>query len=282
MVEYKNIKQIPELGLENVQEYSRILKEGLGREAEPKLYMDTKVKSTRDLKKLKETFKKFKGYKNYEQFQKVIDRVGLYDYGEVMVVVFWYVYFLHQDGMSTDDDLNKGYKEVVDYIITKIGKTKYYTLDNLDELLKIEQEGNLKYKKLKMVMTDSERGEGLKTLNFELVGDGDYEITYTELLRIPEEEREGRFTFYGEKHLYEFLDVVYQISQDHPEVLLVLIHGFKILKKEVNGGYNADKEETIKQIEEVIKKIRQSLLTPKNSEWKELLEKDRRILGWWD
>lgn len=282
MVEYKNIKQIPELGLENVQEYSRILKEGLGWEAEPKLYMDTKVKSTRDRKKLKETFKKFKGYKNYEQFQKVIDRVGLYDYGEVMVVVFWYVYFLHQDGISTDDDLNKGYKEVVDYIITKIGKTKYYTLDNLDELLKIEQEGNLKYKKLKMVMTDSERGEGLKTLNFELVGDGDYEITYTELLRIPEEEREGRFTFYGEKHLYEFLDVVYQISQDHPEVLLVLIHGFKILKKEVNGGYNADKEETIKQIEEVIKKIRQSLMTPKNSEWKELLEKDRRILGWWD
>ena len=282
MVEYKNIKQIPELDLENVQEYSRILKEGLGWEAEPKLYMDTKVKSTRDRKKLKETFKKFKGYKNYEQFQKVIDRVGLYDYGEVMVVVFWYVYFLHQDGMSTEDDLNKGYKEVVDYIITKIGKTKYYTLDNLDELLKIEQEGNLKYKKLKMVMTDSERGEGLKTLNFELVGDGDYEITYTELLRIPEEEREGRFTFYGEKHLYEFLDVVYQISQNHPEVLLVLIHGFKILKKEVNGGYNADKEETIKQIEEVIKKIRQSLLTPKNSEWKELLEKDRRILGWWD
>lgn len=282
MVEYKNIKQIPELDLENVQEYSRILKEGLGWEAEPKLYMDTKVKSTRDRKKLKETFKKFKGYKNYEQFQKVIDRVGLYDYGEVMVVVFWYVYFLHQDGISTDEDLNKGYKEVVDYIITKIGKTKYYTLDNLDELLKIEQEGNLKYKKLKMVMTDSERGEGLKTLNFELVGDGDYEITYTELLRIPEEEREGRFTFYGEKHLYEFLDVVYQISQDHPEVLLVLIHGFKILKKEVNGGYNADKEETIKQIEEVIKKIRQSLMTPKNSEWKELLEKDRRILGWWD
>ena len=282
MVEYKNIKQIPELGLENVQEYSRILKEGLGWEAEPKLYMDTKVKSTRDRKKLKETFKKFEGYKNYEQFQKVIDRAGLYDYGEVMVVVFWYVYFLHQDGISTDDDLNKGYKEVVDYIITKIGKTKYYTLDNLDELLKIEQEGNLKYKKLKMVMTDSERGEGLKTLNFELVGDGDYEITYTELLRIPEEEREGRFTFYGEKHLYEFLDVVYQISQNHPEVLLVLIHGFKILKKEVNGGYNADKEETIKQIEEVIKKIRQSLLTPKNSEWKELLEKDRRILGWWD
>lgn len=282
MVEYKNIKQIPELDLENVQEYSRILKEGLGWEAEPKLYMDTKVKSTRDRKKLKETFKKFKGYKNYEQFQKVIDRVGLYDYGEVMVVVFWYVYFLHQDGISTDEDLNKGYKEVVDYIITKIGKTKYYTLDNLDELLKIEQEGNLKYKKLKMVMTDSERGEGLKTLNFELVGDGDYEITYTELLRIPEEEREGRFTFYGEKHLYEFLDVVYQISQDHPEVLLVLIHGFKILKKEVNGGYNADKEVTIKQIEEVIKKIRQSLMTPKNSEWKELLEKDRRILGWWD
>lgn len=282
MVEYKNIKQIPELDLENVQEYSRILKEGLGWEAEPKLYMDTKVKSTRDRKKLKETFKKFEGYKNYEQFQKVIDRAGLYDYGEVMVVVFWYVYFLHQDGISTDDDLNKGYKEVVDYIITKIGKTKYYTLDNLDELLKIEQEGNLKYKKLKMVMTDSERGEGLKTLNFELVGDGDYEITYTELLRIPEEEREGRFTFYGEKHLYEFLDVVYQISQNHPEVLLVLIHGFKILKKEVNGGYNADKEETIKQIEEVIKKIRQSLLTPKNSEWKELLEKDRRILGWWD
>lgn len=282
MVEYKNIKQIPELDLENVQGYSRILKEGLGWEAEPKLYMDTKVKSTRDRKKLKETFKKFKGYKNYEQFQKVIDRVGLYDYGEVMVVVFWYVYFLHQDGISTDEDLNKGYKEVVDYIITKIGKTKYYTLDNLDELLKIEQEGNLKYKKLKMVMTDSERGEGLKTLNFELVGDGDYEITYTELLRIPEEEREGRFTFYGEKHLYEFLDVVYQISQDHPEVLLVLIHGFKILKKEVNGGYNADKEETIKQIEEVIKKIRQSLMTPKNSEWKELLEKDRRILGWWD
>lgn len=282
MVEYKNIKQIPELDLENVQEYSRILKEGLGWEAEPKLYMDTKVKSTRDRKKLKETFKKFKGYKNYEQFQKVIDRVGLYDYGEVMVVVFWYVYFLHQDGISTDEDLNKGYKEVVDYIITKIGKTKYYTLDNLDELLKIEQEGNLKYKKLKMVMTDSERGEGLKTLNFELVGDGDYEITYTELLRIPEEEREGRFTFYGEKHLYEFLDVVYQISQNHPEVLLVLIHGFKILKKEVNGGYNADKEVTIKQIEEVIKKIRQSLMTPKNSEWKELLEKDRRILGWWD
>lgn len=282
MVEYKNIKQIPELDLENVQEYSRILKEGLGREAEPKLYMDTKVKSTRDRKKLKETFKKFKGYKNYEQFQKVIDRVGLYDYGEVMVVVFWYVYFLHQDGISTDEDLNKGYKEVVDFIITKIGKTKYYTLDNLDELLKIEQEGNLKYKKLKMVMTDSERGEGIKTLNFELVGDGDYEITYTELLRIPEEEREGRFTFYGEKHLYEFLDVVYQISQNHPEVLLVLIHGFKILKKEVNGGYNADKEETIKQIEEVIKKIRQSLMTPKNSEWKELLEKDRRILGWWD
>lgn len=282
MVEYKNIKQIPELDLENVQEYSRILKEGLGREAEPKLYMDTKVKSTRDRKKLKETFKKFKGYKNYEQFQKVIDRVGLYDYGEVMVVVFWYVYFLHQDGISTDEDLNKGYKEVVDYIITKIGKTKYYTLDNLDELLQIEQEGNLKYKKLKMVMTDSERGEGLKTLNFELVGDGDYEITYTELLRIPEEEREGRFTFYGEKHLYEFLDVVYQISQNHPEVLLVLIHGFKILKKEVNGGYNEDKEVTIKQIEEVIKKIRQSLMTPKNSEWKELLEKDRRILGWWD
>lgn len=282
MIEYKNIKQIPELDLENVQEYSRILKEGLGWEAEPKVYRNTKVKSTRDRKKLKETFKKFKGYKNYEQFQKVIDRAGLYDYGEVMVVVFWYVYFLHQDGISTDDDLNKGYKEVVDYIITKIGKTKYYTLDNLDELLKIEQEGNLKYKKLKMVMTDSERGEGLKTLNFELVGDGDYEITYTELLRIPEEEREGRFTFYGEKHLYEFLDVVYQISQDHPEVLLVLIHGFKILKKEVNGGYNADKEETIKQIEEVIKKIRQSLLTPKNSEWKELLEKDRRILGWWD
>lgn len=282
MIEYKNIKQIPELALENVQEYSRILKEGLGWEAEPKVYRDTKVKSTRDRKKLKETFKKFKGYKNYEQFQKVIDRAGLYDYGEVMVVVFWYVYFLHQDGISTDDDLNKGYKEVVDYIITKIGKTKYYTLDNLDELLKIEQEGNLKYKKLKMVMTDSERGEGLKTLNFELVGDGDYEITYTELLRIPEEEREGRFTFYGEKHLYEFLDVVYQISQNHPEVLLVLIHGFKILKKEVNGGYNADKEETIKQIEEVIKKIRQSLMTPKNSEWKELLEKDRRILGWWD
>lgn len=282
MVEYKNIKQIPELDLENVQEYSRILKEGLGWEAEPKLYMDTKVKSTRDRKKLKETFKKFKGYKNYEQFQKVIDRVGLYDYGEVMVVVFWYVYFLHQDGISTDEDLNKGYKEVVDHIITKIGKTKYYTLDNLDELLKIEQEGNLKYKKLKMVMTDSERGEGIKTLNFELVGDGDYEITYTELLRIPEEEREGRFTFYGEKHLYEFLDVVYQISQNHPEVLLVLIHGFKILKKEVNGGYNADKEVTIKQIEEVIKKIRQSLMTPKNSEWKELLEKDRRILGWWD
>lgn len=282
MVEYKNIKQIPELDLENVQEYSRILKEGLGWEAEPKVYRNTKVKSTRDRKKLKETFKKFEGYKNYEQFQKVIDRAGLYDYGEVMVVVFWYVYFLHQDGISTDDDLNKGYKEVVDYIITKIGKTKYYTLDNLDELLKIEQEGNLKYKKLKMVMTDSERGEGLKTLNFELVGDGDYEITYTELLRIPEEEREGRFTFYGEKHLYEFLDVVYQISQNHPEVLLVLIHGFKILKKEVNGGYNADKEETIKQIEEVIKKIRQSLLTPKNSEWKELLEKDRRILGWWD
>lgn len=282
MVEYKNIKQIPELDLENVQEYSRILKEGLGREAEPKLYMDTKVKSTRDRKKLKETFKKFKGYKNYEQFQKVIDRVGLYDYGEVMVLVFWYIYFLHQDGISTDEDLNKGYKEVVDYIITKIGKTKYYTLDNLDELLQIEQEGNLKYKKLKMVMTDSERGEGLKTLNFELVGDGDYEITYTELLRIPEEEREGRFTFYGEKHLYEFLDVVYQISQNHPEVLLVLIHGFKILKKEVNGGYNEDKEVTIKQIEEVIKKIRQSLMTPKNSEWKELLEKDRRILGWWD
>lgn len=282
MVEYKNIKQIPELDLENVQEYSRILKEGLGWEAEPKVYRNTKVKSTRDRKKLKETFKKFEGYKNYEQFQKVIDRAGLYDYGEVMVVVFWYVYFLHQDGISTDDDLNKGYKEVVDYIITKIGKTKYYTLDNLDELLKIEQEGNLKYKKLKMVMTDSERGEGLKTLNFELVGDGDYEITYTELLRIPEEEREGKFTFYGEKHLYEFLDVVYQISQNHPEVLLVLIHGFKILKKEVNGGYNADKEETIKQIEEVIKKIRQSLLTPKNSEWKELLEKDRRILGWWD
>lgn len=282
MVEYKNIKQIPELDLENVQEYSRVLKEGLGWEAEPKLYMDTKVKSTRDRKKLKETFKKFKGYKNYEQFQKVIDRVGLYDYGEVMVVVFWYVYFLHQDGISTDEDLNKGYKEVVDHVITKIGKTQYYTLDNLDELLKIEQEGNLKYKKLKMVMTDSERGEGLKTLNFELVGDGDYEITYTELLRIPEEEREGRFTFYGEKHLYEFLDVVYQISQNHPEVLLVLIHGFKILKKEVNGGYNADKEVTIKQIEEVIKKIRQSLLTPKNSEWKELLEKDRRILGWWD
>lgn len=282
MVEYKNIKQIPELDLENVQEYSRILKEGLGWEAEPKLYMDTKVTSTRDRKKLKETFKKFKGYKNYEQFQKVIDRVGLYDYGEVMVVVFWYVYFLHQDGITTDEDLNKGYKEVVDYIITKIGKTKYYTLDNLDELLKIEQEGNLKYKKLKMVMTDSERGEGIKTLNFELVGDGDYEITYTELLRIPEEEREGRFTFYGEKHLYEFLDVVYQISQNHPEVLLVLIHGFKILKKEVNGGYNADKEVTIKQIEEVIKKIRQSLMTPKNSEWKELLEKDRRILGWWD
>lgn len=282
MIEYKNIKQIPELDLENVQEYSRILKEGLGWEAEPKVYRNTKVKSTRDRKKLKETFKKFEGYKNYEQFQKVIDRAGLYDYGEVMVVVFWYVYFLHQDGISTDDDLNKGYKEVVDYIITKIGKTKYYTLDNLDELLKIEQEGNLKYKKLKMVMTDSERGEGLKTLNFELVGDGDYEITYTELLRIPEEEREGRFTFYGEKHLYEFLDVVYQISQNHPEVLLVLIHGFKILKKEVNGGYNADKEETIKQIEEVIKKIRQSLLTPKNSEWKELLEKDRRILGWWD
>lgn len=282
MIEYKNIKQIPELDLENVQEYSRILKEGLGWEAEPKVYRNTKVKSTRDRKKLKETFKKFEGYKNYEQFQKVIDRAGLYDYGEVMVVVFWYVYFLHQDGISTDDDLNKGYKEVVDYIITKIGKTKYYTLDNLDELLKIEQEGNLKYKKLKMVMTDSERGEGLKTLNFELVGDGDYEITYTELLRIPEEEREGRFTFYGEKHLYEFLDVVYQISQNHPEVLLVLIHGFKILKKEVNGGYNADKEETIKQIEEVIKKIRQSLMTPKNSEWKELLEKDRRILGWWD
>lgn len=282
MVEYKNIKQIPELDLENVQEYSRILKEGLGWEAEPKVYMNTKVKSTRDRKKLKETFKKFKGYKNYEQFQKVIDRAGLYDYGEVMVVVFWYVYFLHQDGISTDDDLNKGYKEVVDHVITKIGKTKYYTLDNLDELLKIEQEGNLKYKKLKMVTTDSERGEGLKTLNFELVGDGDYEITYTELLRIPEEEREGRFTFYGEKHLYEFLDVVYQISQNHPEVLLVLIHGFKILKKEVNGGYNADKEETIKQIEEVIKKIRQSLLSPKNSEWKELLEKDRRILGWWD
>lgn len=246
------------------------------------MYRNTKVKSTRDRKKLKETFKKFKGYKNYEQFQKVIDRAGLYDYGEVMVVVFWYVYFLHQDGITTDDDLNKGYKEVVDYIITKIGKTKYYTLDNLDELLKIEQEGNLKYKKLKMVMTDSERGEGLKTLNFELVGDGDYEITYTELLRIPEEEREGRFTFYGEKHLYEFLDVVYQISQNHPEVLLVLIHGFKILKKEVNGGYNADKEVTIKQIEEVIKKIRQSLMTPKNSGWKELLEKDRRILGWWD
>lgn len=282
MVEYKNIKQIPELDLENVQEYSRILKEGLGWEAEPKLYMDAKVKSTRDRKKLKETFKKFKGYKNYEQFQKVIDRVGLFDYGEVMVVVFWYVYFLHQDGISTDEDLNKGYKEVVDHVITKIGKTKYYTLDNLDELLKIEQEGNLKYKKLKMVMTDSERGEGIKTLNFELVGDGDYEITYTELLRMPEEEREGRFTFYGEKHLYEFLDVVYQISQNHPEVLLVLIHGFKILKKEVNGGYNADKEVTIKQIEEVIKKIRQSLMTPKNSEWKELLEKDRRMLGWWD